>query len=293
MPEPAHHRLTSARLSLGWWEWPAAREDAPLLVLVHGGRDHARSWDDVAARLAGRWRIAAPDLRGHGTSGWADGGGYQMEHYLYDLDRLMAALAVSAERPVTLVGHSLGGNVATRWTALFPERVRRLVSIEGLGPSPEMQARIEEAPPADRLRGWITALGKSEGRGLPVYSDLEAAVARLRQAHPGFAEPLARHLTVHGVVPAEGGGVRFAHDPQLLAWPAVDLTPAEKVALWQAITCPVLLVHGADSWASHPGRDGRAAHFRDARVLSLEGAGHWVQHDRLDAFVAAMEEFIG
>ena len=67
---------------------------------------------------------------------------------------------------------------------------------------------------------------------------------------------------------------------------------AELEELWSRITCPTLLMHGAESWASNPAEDGRAAHFPDARMISFEGAGHWVHHDRLDAFMGAVEPFL-
>ena len=62
--------------------------------------------------------------------------------------------------------------------------------------------------------------------------------------------------------------------------------------LWSRITCPTLLVYGKESWASNPQEDGRARHFHNVRVVSVEGAGHWVHHDRLDAFIATLREFL-
>lgn len=285
MTAPAAHILRSTRLDLTWWSHgdPAA----PPLLLVHGGRDHGRAWDDVAARFADRWHVVAPDLRGHGRSAWSDGGAYAMEDFVYDLDRLCGALGISATRPATIVGHSLGGNIATRWTALFPDRVRRLVSIEGLGPAPGPDAPPSLAP----MRAWIERRARQESGGLPVHADLDAAIARMRAAHPNLSPALARHLTEHGVR-AVPGGVSFAYDPLLLAWHPADTPLAEREAIWAAVDCPVLLMHGQDSWASNPAVDGRAARFRDARVVSLERAGHWVHHDRFDAFVAEVAAFI-
>jgi pimeloyl-ACP methyl ester carboxylesterase len=286
MIEPAANTLRSTRLDLNWWSH--GDRDAPLLLLVHGGRDHGRSWDDVAACFADRWHVVAPDLRGHGRSAWSDGGAYAMEDFVYDLDRLCATLGVSAARPATIVGHSLGGNIATRWTALYPDRVRRLVSIEGLGPRPRPETPSSLQP----MRDWIDRRARREDRGLPVYSDLAAATARMHAVHPNLSPDLARRLTEHGVRPAPDGGVAFAYDPLLLAWQPGDMPAAEREAMWAEIACPVLLVHGRDSWASNPAEDGRTAHFRDARVVSLEQAGHWVHHDRFDAFVAEVAAFI-
>jgi pimeloyl-ACP methyl ester carboxylesterase len=64
-------------------------------------------------------------------------------------------------------------------------------------------------------------------------------------------------------------------------------------ALWKRIPCPVLLVRGADSWAGDPAEDGRMKVFQDARSIAIPKAAHWVHHDQLEAFLAALREFLG
>ena len=76
------------------------------------------------------------------------------------------------------------------------------------------------------------------------------------------------------------------------AEPPGDLTGAEIEELWERITCPTLLVYGKESWASNPLTDGRIRHFRNARVVTFEDAGHWVHHDRLDAFLELLRGFL-
>jgi pimeloyl-ACP methyl ester carboxylesterase len=71
------------------------------------------------------------------------------------------------------------------------------------------------------------------------------------------------------------------------------MTQAEVEELWGRIACPTLLVYGKESWASSPAQDGRARHFRDAEIVSFDGAGHWVHHDKLDEFVALVRRFLG
>jgi pimeloyl-ACP methyl ester carboxylesterase len=70
------------------------------------------------------------------------------------------------------------------------------------------------------------------------------------------------------------------------------MTIGEVQELWQRITCPTLLVYGQESWASDPLKDGRARHFRNAKVVAIEGAGHWVHHDRLDVFLELVRDFL-
>lgn len=71
------------------------------------------------------------------------------------------------------------------------------------------------------------------------------------------------------------------------------MTTEDVTELWSRIICPTLLVYGKESWASNPAVDGRAQHFKRAEVITVEGAGHWVHHDRLDAFMALIRRFLG
>jgi pimeloyl-ACP methyl ester carboxylesterase len=75
-------------------------------------------------------------------------------------------------------------------------------------------------------------------------------------------------------------------------FPPFDMTQEDVEAMWSAITCPTLLVYGADSWASDPEKDGRAKHFKTARVVTFPNAGHWVHHDQFDAFIKELHAFL-
>ena len=80
---PTSHYFYSQRLKLHYVDW--GNSDKPALLLLHGGRDHARNWDWVAQELRRDYRIIAPDLRGHGDSQWVIGGGYSMIDYTLDV----------------------------------------------------------------------------------------------------------------------------------------------------------------------------------------------------------------
>src|SRR5207249_753552 len=126
---PTSHYFYSQRLKLHYVDWGNADERA--LLLLHGGRDHCRSWDWVAADLRRDFHLIAPDLRGHGDSAWAVGSTYSMIDYVLDLAALLKTLDLF---PITIIGHSLGARVALQYAGIYPDRVARLVAIEGLGP---------------------------------------------------------------------------------------------------------------------------------------------------------------
>ena len=292
MNGPTSLSFISQRLRLHYADW--GNEDAPPLILVHGGRDHCRAWDDVARRLAPDWHVMAPDLRGHGDSQWADAGGYSTIGFIYDLVQLIHQQARQGARdvPVTLVAHSLGGAIATRTTGLYPELVRRLVAIEGLGPSPKMEAELAAKPVEQRLRGWVDEQRQLAARQPRRYPTIEDALARMRAENKHLSPAQALHLTRHGVRQNEDGTFSWKFDPYIRSWPPTDLARDEIRQLWGRITCPTLLVYGTESWASNPAEDGRAAHFRNAAVAMIEGAGHWVHPDRLEAFIDVIRPFL-
>lgn len=124
------------------------------------------------------------------------------------------------------------------------------------------------------------------------YPSLEAAWRRMHEENPHLSPEQARHLTVHGVNRNEDGTYGWKFDNYVRVFAATGLPDDELYALWRRIACPVMLVRGAESWAGDPREDGRARHFRDARCIDLEGAGHWAHHDRLDAFLAHVRPFL-
>ena len=152
---PTSHYFYSQRLKLHYVDW--GNPGKPPLLLIHGGRDHARNWDWVAYALRDDYHIIAPDLRGHGDSQWAVGGSYALIDYTLDVTQLLNALDFF---PITIIGHSLGGSVALQYTGTYPKLVKKVVAIEGLGPPPEM---MKERPAQERMRTWI---GETQGLAL-------------------------------------------------------------------------------------------------------------------------------
>ncbi len=284
---PTSHWFVSQRLRLHYADW--GNPDAPPLLLVHGGRDHCRSWDWVAQELARDWHVIAPDLRGHGDSAWEPDGNYETSAFVYDLAQLIHQLDLS---PVTIVSHSLGGNVSLRYAGLYPETVRKLVAIEGLGPSPTFQAERNKVPLADRWRTWIADKRKAAGRLPKRYDTIEDAYARMKSENTYLTDEQARHLTINGINRNEDGTWSWKFDNHLNVWSFLDMPASDLEALWSAITCPTLLLYGANSWASNPEKDGRLANFKNARVVEYENAGHWLHHDQFDRFIAELRAFL-
>ncbi|MEO1968867.1 MAG: alpha/beta hydrolase [Sphingomonadaceae bacterium] len=289
---PTSQTFISQRLRLHYVDWGQFDDQGrakPPLVLVHGGRDHARSWDWTAEALRDDWHVVAMDHRGHGDSEWVSDGNYQSGDMVYDLAQLIHQLGVG---PVTIVSHSMGGNVALRYAGTFPEMVKKIVAIEGLGPSPKRQAEMRARPYPERLAEWIGKKRSASGRIPRRYDSIEAAFARMIEENSYLTEEQARHLTIHGVNRNEDGTYSWKFDPHLNVWPVEDVADEFLHQTWAAISAPTLLLYGADSWASNPEGDGRLDHFRNARVIEFEKAGHWLHHDQFDRFMGTLREFL-
>ena len=287
MEGPTSHIYFSQRLRLHYVDW--GNEDAPPMLLIHGGRDHCRNWDWVAQGFRDQYHIIAPDLRGHGDSQWLLGGGYNQIDYVYDVAQLVHQ---RQHTPVTIIGHSLGGSISLLYSGLYPDRVRRLVSIEGTGPPPAFVAERIKQPIAKRLHVWIEELRGIAGRVPRRYKSLEDAYERMQTENPHLTEAQARHLTIHGSNQNEDGTYSWKFDNYIRAFPPIGLPEREVHELYGRIGCPTLLFHGKESWASNPEEDGRSQHFRNVQVASIKGAGHWLHHDRLDEFLAITRAFL-
>ena len=281
---PTSHYYYSQRLKLHYVDWGNA--DQPPLLLIHGGRDHARNWDWVAQRLRQAYHIIAPDLRGHGDSEWARGSQYALIDYVLDLVQLLEQLQTF---PITIMGHSLGGAIACQYSGIYPERVKRLVAIEGLGPPP---SRLRRGPAYRRMQNWIAQMQTFASRHPRRYSSLEEAVQRMQEANPHLSAEQARHLTVHGIYRNEDGTYTWKFDNYVRAHSPYEFNMDEARSIWGRITCPTLLLRGTESWASDPMQDGRASAFQQAQCVDIPQAGHWVHHDQLEAFLKVVRAFL-
>lgn len=267
---PEQHFFTSQRLKLSYWAWgdPA---DQPV-VMLHGGRDHARSWDRIAEALADEYYVVALDLRGHGDSQWEIGGEYSTRQGVIDFLTLVELLG----QPVNVIAHSYGGLIAYLAAGTYPDRFRSIVSIEG-----SISGRWAELEPLapNSLRKHIEARRELERRTPRSYESLEAAATRMSEMNNRLTPELALHLATHGAREVDGGYQWKFDNWGRSGVRRDDITPSQGQAFAQAIECPVLLIVGDQSGGKRNMQD-EIKHFADGRSLLVEDAAHWVHHDQ-------------
>lgn len=256
----------------------AAPEDAPPVLILHGFLEQGAAWDSVARRL-GR-RVLAPDHRGHGLSGQVGAGGwYHFWDYVGDVDAIVEHLGC----PVDLVGHSMGGTIACLYAGSRPDRIRKLVLVEGLGP-PDASDEV-----LFRARQFL-----ADRRNPPIHRplrDVADGVDRVRKANPSLNEDEARRLVERTTVDT-GDGLTWTWDPLHRGRTPVPFQSNLFLRFLREITAPVLLVDGGRSpWTLTDAQE-RTAALKNARREVIARAGHLVHHDAPDALARVMRTFL-
>lgn len=272
---------------------------SPPLVILHGIRDVAASLLVIARPLADRWYVVLPELRGHGDSD--NSNHYSVWQFIYDLYRVIDALALTT--PV-IVGHSLGGQIAAHHAAMFPEQVRALVIVEGLGP-PERphETNADERLIAQRAQLLATMQLPEHSRPLP---SIAFAAQRLQANNPRLGNERAQWLAEHGTAVAADGKRYWKFDQRVgQIWLTTD--PELNRRRWRQVQCATLIITAGlayEYWRAQmpiAGWDGRFTEgdladrvrcFRNGAHVHIASAGHMVHFDAPELLVDAIEQFL-
>ena len=240
----------------------------PPLLALHGWLDNAGSFDALAPLLADRWQVVALDLRGHGRSAHIASGAWY--HYVDYFDEIRAVLDHFGWASADLLGHSLGGTLASLFAAALPERVGKLLLIEALGP---LTNTFDDALPQLR-RALDQHAAFAARRPLRVFAELDQAIAA-RMAAGELSEAAARAIVGRGVTAVEGGFV-WSSDSRLTLASPQRYTEPQVLAMLGGIRASTLLVlaEPATSYLPRAMMDARAAAVADIRVVRLPGHHH-------------------
>jgi len=281
---PQSRYFQSQGLKLHFTDWGNA--SAPPLLLVHGGLDHSRSWDHLAQALRADFHVVAPDLRGHGDSGWATGSSYSLADHVYDLTNLVKSEGFGA---IAIVGHSMGGMVSLTYAGAFPERVSKLVVLDGVTNFPARRPKAADV----RISDWAGDLDKLAKRKIHRYATVADGAERIVGRNPRLTRAQAMHLATHGMKRNDDGSFSWKYDPYLRARAPYRLSLEDNIGLWSRIACPTLLVAASESFLPDPEKAGVMSHFKHAELAKIAGAGHWLQHDRPDEVLGLIQRFLG
>jgi pimeloyl-ACP methyl ester carboxylesterase len=280
---PTDRFYESQGLRLHYADW--GNDAAPPLILIHGGRDHCRSWDAVARALQAHFHVMAPDLRGHGDSEWAKGSSYSLSDYVYDLTCLVRS---ASAHQAAIVGHSMGGMIGLMYAGAYPDQVAHLAVLDGVTVVPGSPRR----PVHKRITEWVSQLDKIAERENRVFNSVAEAAERISAYNVRLTSEQALHLARHGVRQNADGSYSWKFDEYQRVRAPYRLSPNEHAVLWSRIRCPTLLLRGDESFLPDPETAGVLAHFRRARLVTVAGTGHWLHHDKLDEVLGVLLPFL-
>lgn len=267
--------------------WGDARR--PKLFMLHGWMDVSASFQFLVDALGPDWQVIAPDWRGYGLSGWGPADSYWFPDYMGDLDRLLAHF--EPDRAVTLIGHSMGGNIASMYAGVRPERVSGLINLEGFGMS-----RSEPSKAPARYAKWLAQL--ADKPGFRDYADFAELAARMRTNNPRLSDERALYLAQHWGRQNAAGRVELRSDPAHKLINPVSYQLEEAMACWRNVAAPVLWIDGAESRTMERMRinagdhEARKACFRRLSAHTISDAGHMLHHDQPERLAALILDFL-
>ena len=261
-------------------EW--GDKDAPLLIYLHGWADTGSTFQFVVDELTQDWHVVAPDWRGFGRTEHS-AGAYWFPDYIADLHELLRHF--SPDTAVPLVGHSMGGNIASLYAGVMPERVSAFVNLEGFG--------LPTSSPSDapaRYRSWI----ESEQNPLIFvnYSNYSSLAMRIVKRSPSISPAMAEFVAREWAREHDDGSVHLWADPAHKLPNPVLYRRAESKACWQAIRAAVLLVQGELSpFAERVGGVDELA-FPNSRSVEIAASGHMMHFEAPQQLATVIEDFL-
>lgn len=267
-------------------------DNAPTLVLMHGLLDNSASFAPTVEALAGKLRtphrLIAPDWRGHGATDWAPAGQYWFPEYLADLDALLSYWV--DDQPVTLIGHSMGGQIASLFAGSRPGRVDRLVTLDSLNVPDSDRSQT-----ARRYRRWLDA--QAEVPRTRTYQDIGDVAARIAHRYPELTAAQHVFLAEHWTTPVDNGSrVRMRVDPWHRVSFPYGFRADEAKAVWQRVTAPVMCIDGGASPATRFTDEAemreRRACFTDLQHIVVNGCGHMLHLQAPDKIATHIAAFV-
>lgn len=266
--------------------------DAPVLVMLHGWMDVSASFQFVVDCLQREWHVIAPDWRGFGLSQNAGSDTYWFADYIGDLDAILETYA--PDRAINLLGHSMGANVACLYAGIRPERIAKLINLEGFGMA---ATRPEQAP--RRYAKWLAELRQPPA--LRSYANQAEVAARLQKNNPRLSDERAAFLAAHWSKQNASGAWEVLGDPAHKGSSPILYRVEEVMACWQAITAPVLWVEATDTemwrWLGNK-EEGRIEVDRRLQFIPrltkamVADAGHMLHHDQPQVLAELVERFL-
>ena len=273
--QPQDKTVTANGLTLHYLDWGTAGQ--PPIVLLHGLRGHAHAWDDFSAAMCEDYHVLALDQRGWGDSAWAKDGVYTTDAYVADLLGFSEALGLTS---FILVGHSMGGRNSMAFSARYPDKVQKLVIVD-IGPAVNPRG-------STRIRQEITAVPEE-------FDSFDAVVAYMSKQNRFATPEVLRRRLLYATKPLSNGKIGWRYDLAIREqWRRGPSAPEDLWPAWKQITCPTLIVRGAESDVlSAEATQQMLATLPHASQVEIPRAAHMVFEENPEDFLTAVRAFVG
>lgn len=270
----SHFFKNRSGLGLHYLTW--GEPEQPVLIMLHGLRSYAATWQMLAPLIAKHFYVVALDQRGRGQSDWAEYSSYQTEYYVHDLEDLIAELKVDQ---IILLGHSLGGTNALEFTRLHPEQVQALI--------------VEDIGPGSSIQGEGAARIRHEMQSTPLsFASWDEATAFWQKLRPLIDEQGIQSRLQHTLLEKDGL-IHWRHDQEgiakaRLSFPSIDLWPAVK-----SLTCSTLFIKGGLSdFLTTEILEKIKENNKLVKTVEIAEASHYVHDDQAEQFNQTLQDFL-
>lgn len=258
------------------------------ILLLHGFNDNKETFVFLEEFLSERFNIYSFDFRGHGDSDWKKDSLYNYSENLIDVQNVIEHYF---KKPIYLLGHSMGGGMAARYTGLFPEKIKLLICLEGFsGLQPQEVER-------NRLREWLMSTSRRNERPSSNSGErkknmtLEEAKNKLSLIYGKLPKEKIDALIMGLVRQTEDGFYKWKNDPNLKTSSPIPFPPELSRKLWSEITSPVLIFFGGQTHIRPKNLEEILSHFKNVELHEVEHAGHNMHHDKPEVLINIMDVF--
>ncbi|MGI2104110.1 alpha/beta fold hydrolase [Shewanella frigidimarina] len=250
--------------------------DKPVILALHGWLDNVDSFIPLAQAFAqqglfDKFQLICIDWPGHGLSDHRPGR-YPLHwvDYIYDLQAVIHTLSQETG-PIILLGHSLGGIVASAYNACLADNIHKLILIEALAPLSESATQAK-----DRLRKGLQQqqrFNRQLARATPTYSSMDIAI-QARHQLTGLALPWCEIITKRNMAVTDGH-YSWRSDPRLKLDSLNRYTFEQVDALMTISDTPSLLIVGHDGFKQLTASTEQANNwFSNIDIVHLAGDHH-------------------
>ena len=275
--KPQDKTVNANGINIHYLDW--GNPGKPSLVMIHGLRGHAHSWDDVSTAVCQDFHVLALDQRGRGETDWAEDGDYSTDAYVADVDAFCRVLGMDR---FILMGHSMGGRNSMTFAGKYPNRLEKLIIVD-MGPETDPRG-------GKRITQEIIDVPEE-------FDTFEAVVEYMLKQNRFASESVIRRRLQYATKELPNGKIGWRYDLAIREARRNPVPTPPQADLWPVLTripCPTLVVRGMETdLLTADVAQRMARELPKGQLVEIPKAGHMVFEDNPEDFITAVRKFLG